>query len=83
MIACSGGDSPGASLKFEVVRNKVTWGSRLSADYREAVRRPIIRGAGVVSGAGSDRIEPQMRGYGRLLPSNYLHIRCEGGVFGF
>ena len=66
-ISSSGGASPGSSLKFEVVRNGVARGGRLSADSREAVCLPIIRGAGVVSGAEGDRLGPQMRGYWRLL----------------
>ena len=39
-ISSGGGASPADSLMFEVVRNRVARGGRLSADSREAVRRP-------------------------------------------
>ena len=57
-FASGGGASPGSSLKFEVVRNRVARGGRLSADSREAVRLPNLRRrrctVGVVCGAEGD-----------------------------
>ena len=66
LISSSVRDRPGASLKFEMVRSRIAHCRRLSADCRGAVDG-LNCTASAESGAESDGIRPQMRGYWRLL----------------
>ena len=66
LISSSGGDSPDASLEFEMVRSRVSHCIRLSPTIM-MLSDGLNRAAGAESSAESDRIRPQMRGYWRLL----------------